>query len=317
MTINKILISAIFGCSIITQAVAVDLPQPQSTDRRINVVNYMPDNVVPIHGQTFVTTQIQFGKDEIIENVQNGDTAAWEASINQNLPYMMFIKPTAFDSNTNMTVVTNKHTYYFSLTSNKKGAVNAKVNYALKFIYPHQRLAAQLQAFTDQQKADQAVLNAKRHPNDYNWNYSFSGDTMIAPLHVFDDGKFTYFQLQHNQPIPAIFMVNNRQGQEQLVNYRQEGHYLIVERTAPQFTLRLGQHHVTSVFNNTRVAQLNNSAIIAENAGQVSPPLTVMPTVPSAKPVKTTSKKTVSSPSAKVLPSKQGADASYQTAGHE
>ncbi|WP_265183000.1 TrbG/VirB9 family P-type conjugative transfer protein [Legionella pneumophila] len=33
---------------------------------------------------------------------------------------MIFIKPTMFDSKTNMTVITNQRAYYFSLTSAKK-----------------------------------------------------------------------------------------------------------------------------------------------------------------------------------------------------
>jgi len=99
---------------------AEQTPTKLSTDARIEVVAYDQNNVVPIHAHTFTATQITFGKDETIEDVQCGDMAAWTPSINQNLPYMMFLKPTTYNSNTNMTVVTNQHTYYFHLMSNKQ-----------------------------------------------------------------------------------------------------------------------------------------------------------------------------------------------------
>ena len=76
------------------------------------------------------------------------------------------------------------------------------------------------------------------------------------PLHIFDDGQFTYMQLQAGQAIPAIFAVDNSSGKEAVVNYRREGDYLIVQQLSPQFTLRADRYHVASVFNNKRIHQL-------------------------------------------------------------
>lgn len=234
-----------------TPVLALEKPRSLAPDHRIRVVNYQPDNVVLMNATTFTVMQIVFGNDEVIENIQGGDFSAWTIKIPKDLTYMMFLKPTIADSNTNMTVITNKHTYYFHLISHS----NEKPTdtYALRFIYPKQEQTS-VSSFNSMQK--QAILNESDQPQNYNWDYSFNGAHSIMPLHIFDDGKFTYLQLQPKQSIPAIFAVDNRLGKEAVVNYRREGDYLIVQQLSPQFTLRADRYHVASVFNNKRIQQL-------------------------------------------------------------
>ncbi len=239
------------------QAMATQQPVKLASDSRIEVASYSPTNVVPINGTTFTTTQVTFGKDEFIEDVQNGDSAAWMVSINKGLPNMLFLKPTAYNSKTNMVVVTNKHTYYFTLASNAEGkGSTAKATYALHFIYPVERQARLAKALHFKRQQKQADLSHFKNPKAMNWDYSFNGDKSIMPLHVFDDGKFTYLQLRPNQPVPALFVVTSPNGKESVVNYRQRGQTMVIQRTAPQFTLRQGKDHVASIFNNRLIAKL-------------------------------------------------------------
>lgn len=239
------------------QTLAVENVRSLATDRRIKVVAYQDNNVVPVHANTFTTTQIIFAPDEVIENIQNGDLDAWTVSVQKGLGNMLFLKPTLEDSDTNMTIVTNRHTYYFHLVSHKKGSQNNKYNtYAIRFSYPntvHDNLLANL---NDIQKQKNILLNARQNPKNYHWDYSFNGSRSIMPQHIFDDGRFTYLQLRANQPIPAIFAVDNKAGKESVVNYRREGSYLVIQQTAPQFTLREGMDHVANVFNNLLIRQL-------------------------------------------------------------
>ncbi len=240
-------------------AFAVENSRPLATDSRIKVVAFQRDNVVPVIASTFTTTQIVFGRGEIIENIQNGDLDAWTVSVQKGLPNMLFLKPTILGSDTNMTVVTNLHTYYFHLTSNK-----AQMNkpdhstYAIHFIYPEQARAKMLANVQYNKVQKRAILNAHTNPQNYNWNYSFSGAHSIMPMHIFDDGRFTYMQLQSGQPVPAIFAVDNASGKESVVNYRRDGQYIVVQQIAPQFTLREGKYHVASVFNNRLIHQLKS-----------------------------------------------------------
>ncbi len=104
-------LSVLFAVSGFAQQTPISYP----TDKRIKMVAFSDNNVVPIKGAFFNSTQIQFGLNELILNVDGGDTKGWQATYHDNLPNMLFIKPTMPDSDSNMTVVTNKHTYYFSL----------------------------------------------------------------------------------------------------------------------------------------------------------------------------------------------------------
>ena len=52
-------------------------PKSLSTDSRMRVVSYDPNNVVTIVGSQLVQTSIQFADDETIIGVEGGDSAAW------------------------------------------------------------------------------------------------------------------------------------------------------------------------------------------------------------------------------------------------
>jgi type IV secretion system protein VirB9 len=237
---------------------AEQTPLPLSTDHRIQVVSYSPDNVVPIYATPLTTTQIIFAQEEIVKEVQNGDSAAWASSINPAEPNMIFLKPTVDHSDSNMTVVTNQHIYYFELHSGG-GSPPSAVTYAIRFIYPVEAQSAAEQEILSQQMDKQTEVSAFEDPQKFNWDYSFHGDKSIVPLHVFDDGQFTYMQLQPGQGVPAVFMIDNLAGKEAVVNVRVDHRYLVIEKIAPQFTLRLGQQHVASIFNNRRIAELRRN----------------------------------------------------------
>jgi type IV secretion system protein VirB9 len=235
---------------------ALQNPQAYKDDLRVKHVPFQENNVVKLAATTFTATQILFSKNETVLAVEGGDNAGWMVTFHENLPNMIFVKPTLLRSNTNMTVITNKHNYYFHAFSNKSMAVKTKEKtYAIKFTYPEEE-KAQLEA-----KRKARILNhetlKKQHkdPKTLNWNYRFSGNSQIMPTHVYDDGKFTYFELQKNQAVPAIFAVDDKQGKESIVNTRREGDVLIVQRLAPQFTLRHGGL-VASVFNTVEIARI-------------------------------------------------------------
>jgi type IV secretion system protein VirB9 len=104
----------------------------------------------------------------------------------------------------------------------------------------------------------EALIKHPKAPVVHNADYRFSGNKQIMPLHVFDDGRFTYFELRPNQPAPAIFAVDNKQGKEAVVNTRRQGSYLVVQRLAPQFTLRNGGT-VASVFNTREILNIKHN----------------------------------------------------------
>ena len=251
------------GCSSIAWAEMT--PQSVMADERVKQVEYQKNNVVTIRGQAFVITQIIFGDDETILDVQGGDAAGWAVSIDKSLSNILNIKPTLFNSNTNLAVVTldsknDKRIYRFHLLmGNQVEAESEKPTYAVEFIYPDKEQARLTATLNYLQRQKETILNSSKKPADYHWDYSFSGDKTIMPLHAFDDGQFTYFQLRHGQAVPAVFAVDNAEGEESVVNTRIEGDYLVIQQLSPQFTLRQGPHHVASIFNNAAIAKIREN----------------------------------------------------------
>jgi len=243
----KTLILSTAALMIATGVQAQNNPVSFSTDARIKHVLYEENNVVPIQGVTFTTTQIQFGAKEEVLDIEGGDSTAWMVTYHPELSNTLFVKPTILGSNTNLTVITNQHAYYFHLTSNNKIEPNpSQKTYAVKFEY---------QAVKQPTRQALPKANPLVHPKVLNTAYSFSGSPQLVPRHVFDDGKFTYFELSTNGAVPAVFAVDDKNGKESTVNTRREGKYLIVQRIAPQYTLRQGKL-ATSVFNTQEINRI-------------------------------------------------------------
>lgn len=243
----KKVILSIVSLILTTGLHAQNNPVALSTDTRIKRVMYRENDVVPINGVTFTTTQIQFDDKEQVLDIEGGDTTAWMVTYHPELSNMVFVKPTIFNSSTNMTVITNQRAYYFHLTSNKKLDRNqAQQIYALKFIYHQPKVT---------RATGKSTKSAPLPPKVVNTAYHFSGSPQLVPPHVFDDGKFTYFELTLNGAVPAIFAVDDQSGKESTVNTRREGKYIVVQRIAPQFTLRQGAL-TTSVFNSKEINRI-------------------------------------------------------------
>ena len=67
------------------------------------------------------------------------------------------------------------------------------------------------------------------------------------PTMVFDDGRFTYFEFPGAREIPAVF-AHGSDGEPTRVNWHMQASFVVVQRTARKFTLRLGDA-VVGIFN--------------------------------------------------------------------
>jgi type IV secretion system protein VirB9 len=93
------------------------------------------------------------------------------------------------------------------------------------------------------------LLRAQR-PQIRNSSYSkqvLPNGQDAEPSIVFDDGRFTYFEFSGAREIPAIFAYGS-DGQPTRVNWHMDQSFVVVQRTARKFTLRLG-NAVVGIFN--------------------------------------------------------------------
>ncbi len=99
----------------------------------------------------------------------------------------------------------------------------------------------------------------------YDFSYQLSGDARVKPVHVFDDGKHTFFQFRSGEPVPTIF-IEGAVGTQLLVP-QLEGPYVKVAAVSDGFALRLG-------FGAAKVAYIGG----VRRPATMTPPAT--PTVP-------------------------------------
>lgn len=219
-------------------AAAAELPKAGPEDSRIRTVVYDPNQVVIIKGHYGFEQMVQLADDEKIESVSVGDSLSWQVAPNKG-GNLFFLKPVEPDAHTNLAVISNRRTYAFELIAINQVKQAAEMNYIVRFRYPadeEARVQAQL-ADADKQKQQEVVPGRKLDPSAWNLDYTYQGKGELTPLHVFDDGSFTYFEFRDGQDIPAIFLVGDDR-KESLLNFHVSGKYLVVERVGKQFTLR-------------------------------------------------------------------------------
>lgn len=223
------------------KAVALKEPRAIGPDGRIHVIMYAPDEVFKFTGHYGYQSSILFEDDETILTISMGDSIPWMMNPAGN---RIFLKPIEQDASTNMTVLTNKRTYLFELHAEEaKNISDPNLIFIMRFIYPE--TIQNVMTIDDVPDVEEEGLE------NFNFNYTIRGSEEVAPVAIYDDGLFTFFEFRDkNATIPAFYIVD-RWGNEEIVNYRTRGDYIVVERVASRFTLRNGGN-VVCVYNESR-----------------------------------------------------------------
>lgn len=85
----------------------------------------------------------------------------------------------------------------------------------------------------------QPVTSPHNDVSHYSFDWRLSGNRQAAPLQVFDNGKQTWLQFTHGQPIPAIFQHTDTG--DRPVRYQRQGPYVVLDGVWPVLLLRSGQ----------------------------------------------------------------------------
>jgi type IV secretion system protein VirB9 len=220
-----------------------------ASDSRLSSRLYNPDEVVRIDGQAGVQASIAFADDERIENVAIGDSASWQVTPNKRAN-LLFVKPLSTRARTNMTVVTDRRTYFFDLAA----APGGKPLYVLRFRYPDEpkpvRPAQALEpALTTAESQAMAATPGDNLPDPATLNFAWRsrGKTNLLPARVYDDGTSTYLSWPVGTPLPAI-LVRDERGNEGPVNFAVRGDVIVVEGVPASILLRLGKDLATLDF---------------------------------------------------------------------
>ena len=250
----KKILTAALAMILVSGAMAETTPEPGAADPRVRVVTYSPKNVVRLNTFFGVSTHIKFSESEQIKDVAVGDDLAWKVIPRGN---NLFIKPTAKEGDTNITVITNRRTYHFVAVvlteKNQKAWANRELIYSLSFRYPDEEDAnsnARARAEAEKARREDVKNRLARAPsrNGHNMDYWVAGHQEVSPSGAYDDGRFTYLIFNNNSAMPAVYETDES-GKESLVNtHVTSGNTIVIHRLAERITLRKGDF-VASVWN--------------------------------------------------------------------
>ena len=154
-----------------------------------------------------------------------GDTESFEITPITDLGNVISIKPHVRRAVTNMTVITNRHTYSFELREGHLDGPTGRF-YEVRFSYPEE---ARRRTAGDTPKG---YLAPRNHA------YKVAGEADFQPSSVYDDGRYTYFVFRDGVRQPAIFKAD-AQGRERTVNWTQAGDVVRVLGVNAYWTLRI------------------------------------------------------------------------------
>lgn len=213
-------------------------------DPRLVERMYDPTEVVRIEGRTNVQTTIRFGEDEAIENVAIGDSTAWQVTPNRRAN-LLFVKPLSPRAATNMTVVTNRHTYLFDLVANPGARTPL---YILTFTYPidlEAEDAVELATATQAMRPNAVEMAAANDdfavvdPTALNFAWAGSGAAGLLPSEIYDNGEATFMTWPASRSMPAI-LLKDQDGNEGPVNFVTRGDVIVLDIVPGEIILRSG-----------------------------------------------------------------------------
>ncbi len=151
----------------------------------------------------------------------------------------ILVKPTRPDLSTNLVINTDRRTYHMELR-----ATAATYMASVSWTYPHDALIA-LRA-RNAAAAAAAPVATGVDVAALNFRYRIDCDNAPwKPLRAFDDGRQVYIEFPagiSQGEMPPLLEIGAAGGAE-LVNYRVQGRYMVVDRLFAAAELRLGDRH--------------------------------------------------------------------------
>ncbi|KIQ24659.1 type IV secretion system protein VirB9 [Xanthomonas campestris] len=214
---------------------------------------YEPDRIYPVRTGLGITTQVELSPNEKILDYSTGFTGGWELTRRENVFYL---KPKNVDVDTNMMIRTATHSYILELKvvatdwQRLEQAKQAGVQYKVVFTYPKDtsfKGAEEAVAVKDGPQLNAKILKDRRYYYDYDYS-TRTKKSWLIPSRVYDDGKFTYINMDLTRfptgNFPAVFGREKEHSEDFLVNTTVEGNTLIVHGTYPFLVVRHGNNVV-------------------------------------------------------------------------
>ena len=173
--------------------------------------------------------------------VAAGDTVRWiigdtVSGVGAARRVHILVKPTRPDLLTNLVINTDRRTYHLELR-----ATSATYMAAVSWTYPQDQLIALRAANAEAVRA--MPVAGDIDPAALDFRYRIDGDQPAwRPVRAFDDGQQAFIEFPDGigtTDMPPLFALGS-DGSAELINYRVQGRYMVVDRLFGTAELRLG-----------------------------------------------------------------------------
>lgn len=219
------------------------LQQPTTTGylNAIQVYPFMDGAIYRLFTAPDRVSDIALQTGEQLTAISSGDTARWvigdtTSGSGTGKQVHILVKPYNAGLKTNLVVTTSMRTYHIQLESTPSTAMTA-----ISWSYPQEALMA-AKAAVEKEAATRPIAS-DISPESLYFDYALSGDMPNwRPVRVFDDGSKVYIEFPSSiaqGEAPPLF-VTGKDGKAELVNYRIDHNYYVVDRLFEKAELRLG-----------------------------------------------------------------------------
>lgn len=228
--------------------------------RRVSTsFEYYNDSIYEVFSTPDFMTIIKFNPDEQILHVAGGDPENWNIEQTQggegNSTYL-YLMPVDTDLVTNLSVITTKRAYVFTLYS-----TDYTYNPLVRFTYPLDKTTMGYDVKKVGQVIEPTVINNVVKPSgvesselsgvkvntldDLDFDYLVSkGDYAFTPTKVYSDLKQTVIEFKDTLVEAPVLFVKGLSGDYEVVNYKHTGNRILVDRKIDKAALKLGNQTV-------------------------------------------------------------------------
>ena len=225
-------------------------PSEEGFINAVQVYPYTEGALYRLYASPGQVSDIALQPGEELISVSAGDTVRWVVGDTssggpQGQRSHVLVKPTQTGLTTNLMIATDRRVYHLDLESTSQSYMAA-----LSWRYPQDELEQIKNRNNRAARQERQTVDRGLTIDDLNFDYRIDGDRPDwKPLRVFDDGTKVFIQMPANlaqTDAPPLFVLG-RGNQTQLVNYRVQGNYYIVDHLFQRAEMRLGEKDQTVV----------------------------------------------------------------------
>lgn len=197
-------------------------PGPSGSDPLQQSVRYADDQTVILETAPGFQLAVEFEDGEKVASAPAGNSAAWQVAAPAGAS-TMFVRPQPGAPTTNLSVITSRRRYSFLLVAADK--MTSAQPLTVRFTYP----------------ASAPVLPAtmaEPEPAKPAGSWRVTGDRLLRPSLIWDDGRRTYLDWPEELELPAVFAIDGR-GAETLINGYVRGDRFVIDAVFSRLVFRL------------------------------------------------------------------------------